>query len=149
MKIKECKFCHEEMKAKAKVCPHCQKEQPMNKLLKFILVVGSIFLIYTWFSGIETQPKTKQELQEERMNRQSVSLLIGMAKETVKSGWVKEYEISGWNRELILKSDSGLIGIKSFCKGLEKAGANTSLRNWKIVFKNPYENDRITGTCDF
>jgi hypothetical protein len=53
---KRCKYCDEEISAKAKICPHCRKNQNSNTGgAIFLLIVGLIFsafpFIMTMSSG--------------------------------------------------------------------------------------------------
>lgn len=43
--MKECKWCHEEMKEEAIVCPHCQKKQTSSKGLWLTLGIIAVLII--------------------------------------------------------------------------------------------------------
>ena len=59
--MKKCKYCQQEIDAKAKICPHCKKKQS-NPIIRAVCIFFGVILICggisTAFGGTETDTNT-------------------------------------------------------------------------------------------
>lgn len=103
---KECRWCHEEMKEEATVCPHCQRSQKSHKgLIITIIVVVTIIIIWGVLSA----------------SLKTEDLVVSNTKGSVTALGVMEWEGDLTNRGYSRISDVNII-ITCYSESREKTG---------------------------
>ena len=137
-KVKKCKYCCQEIDAKAKVCPHCGKKQSKKKLL---VIAGVIVLIAIIGAAGGTAGKNNDDKKIGDISSSSEGT-GSSASETIYAGVGQYVEGENWKISLLdARTYSSIPDDSGFYSDEPDAG-----KKFLVLF---FEAENISGKDDY